>query len=100
MVYNLEIEKARKEDNMTLKNYIWMDGNGQPIPGCISADACRFVLEERENILAEYRAELDAVRDRLEEEVREGYRQAYDADFELEAEEIRKWYAEQYPDLF
>ena len=39
-----EIETAMKRDIITLKNQIWMASNGQPIPGCISVDACRIAL--------------------------------------------------------
>lgn len=43
-----ELEKARREGNGTLKNWIWKAKTcGQPIPGCISVDACRAVLIER-----------------------------------------------------
>ena len=43
-----EIEVARTFKTKSLKNYIWANiENGQPIPGCITADACRFVLLER-----------------------------------------------------
>lgn len=44
----LEIEKARRESNTTLKNWIWaaVDCN-QPIPGNVSIEACRYVLLER-----------------------------------------------------
>lgn len=46
--YYWEVEKARSASSSELKNWIWeaveMD---QPIPGCISVAACRFVLCER-----------------------------------------------------
>lgn len=48
MVYNWELEKARKEDNNTLKNWIWMAVSaGQPVPGCMSVESLRAVLRER-----------------------------------------------------
>lgn len=46
-VYEWELEKARKEGNVRLKNWIWMAASGQPIPGNISVEACRMVLRER-----------------------------------------------------
>lgn len=43
-----ELEKARKESNERLKNWLWAaSANGQPIPGNISTAACRKVLIER-----------------------------------------------------
>ena len=43
-----ELDKARKHDNKTLKNWIWEAvSSGQPIPGCMSVDALRAVLIER-----------------------------------------------------
>ena len=43
-----EIDKARTFETSSLRNYIWAAVSaGQPIPGCISVDACRFVLLER-----------------------------------------------------
>lgn len=48
MVYQWELERARKEDSVTLKNWIWAEvDNGQPIPGCLSVEALRAVLIER-----------------------------------------------------
>ena len=46
-VYDWEIAKARKEGSDRLKNWIWMASTGQPLPGCISVEACRYVLRER-----------------------------------------------------
>ena len=43
-----ELEKSRKWSNVQLKDRIWLAvGAGQPIPGCISIDACRMILRER-----------------------------------------------------
>ena len=43
-----ELDKARKHDNKTLKNWIWAAVSaGQPVPGCMSVDALRSVLIER-----------------------------------------------------
>lgn len=40
-----EVKEAIKRDTTTLKNQIWAEeANGQPIPGCISVEACRFAL--------------------------------------------------------
>lgn len=48
MVYNWELEKARKQDSNTLKNWIWEAvSSGQPIPGCMSVESLRTVLRER-----------------------------------------------------
>ena len=48
MVKHWEREKARQQDTNTLKNWIWAAvSTGQPIPGCISIDACRMVLKSR-----------------------------------------------------
>lgn len=48
MIYSWEIEKAEKESNNKLKNWIWLEIScNQPIPGCISVDACRYVLRKR-----------------------------------------------------
>ena len=48
MVYEWELEKARKESTRTLKNWIWMAEHcGQPVPGCMSVEALRIVLVER-----------------------------------------------------
>lgn len=47
MVEKWELEKARTKTTEWLKNYIWMDSFGQPIPGCLSVDALRAVLIER-----------------------------------------------------
>lgn len=47
-VYDWELKKARKEGNGRLKDWIWLAVScGQPIPGCISVEACRAVLRER-----------------------------------------------------
>jgi len=47
-IYTWEIERARKEDNNTLKNWIWLYvGCGQPITGCLSVESLRYVLIER-----------------------------------------------------
>lgn len=47
-VYDWEIKKAAKESSNRLKNWIWAAVSaGQPIPGCISVEACRHVLRER-----------------------------------------------------
>ena len=47
-VYEWELEKARGKDTVWLKNWIWLAVScGQPIPGCISVDACRMALMER-----------------------------------------------------
>lgn len=48
MFHDWEIEKARKESNETLKNWIWAAiTTGQPVPGCLSVDSLRAVLIER-----------------------------------------------------
>lgn len=48
MVYDWELEKARKQDSNTLKNWIWEAvSSGQPIPGCMSVESLRTVLRER-----------------------------------------------------
>lgn len=48
MLYLWEIEKARKEENETLKNWIWAAVSaGQPVPGCLSVESLRYVLRER-----------------------------------------------------
>ena len=48
MVYNWELEKARKQDNNTLKSWIFLAVEcGQPIPGCMSVESLRMVLRER-----------------------------------------------------
>ena len=45
---NWELEKARKQNSETLKDWIWAAVSaGQPIPGCLSVDALRMVLIER-----------------------------------------------------
>lgn len=42
------IEKARKEDNNCLKNWIWLAvSTGQPIPGNLTVESLRYVLRER-----------------------------------------------------
>lgn len=42
------IEKARQQDNNTLKNWIWLAVSaGQPIPGCLTVESLREVLIER-----------------------------------------------------
>lgn len=47
-VYDWEIRKAAKESSNRLKNWIWLAVScGQPIPGCISVEACRCVLRDR-----------------------------------------------------
>lgn len=47
-VYEWMLDKARKASTSTLKDWIWgAVANGQPIPGNISAEACRVVLIER-----------------------------------------------------
>ena len=48
MVYDWELEKAREQDNNTLKNWIFLAVTcGQPIPGCMSVESLRTVLRER-----------------------------------------------------
>ncbi len=48
MVAEWMIEKARKEDTNTLRNWIWSAvSQGQPIPGCLSVESLRYVLRER-----------------------------------------------------
>lgn len=48
MAYQWEIEKARTLTSAEIKNLIWAAvNNGQPIPGCMSVEALRFVLIER-----------------------------------------------------
>ena len=47
MVYQWESEKAKDLSTCTIKNYIWMAANGQPIPGCISIESLRMELERR-----------------------------------------------------
>ena len=47
MIYRWEIEKAREKDSSTLKDWIWMAANGNPIPGCLSVESLRAVLIER-----------------------------------------------------
>ena len=42
-----EIEKAMQSDTNALRNQIWAASNGQPVPGSISVEACRFVLALR-----------------------------------------------------
>lgn len=43
-----EIEKARKLTTNEIKNQIWMwCVCRQPIPGCLSVEALRYVLRER-----------------------------------------------------
>ena len=44
MVYLWEVQEALKRETATLKNQIWAASNGQPIPGYISVEACRFAL--------------------------------------------------------
>ncbi|MBO6268602.1 MAG: hypothetical protein J6N19_05600 [Clostridium sp.] len=47
-VYDWELEKVRKESTTRLKDWIWLAVScGQPLPGCISVEACREVLRER-----------------------------------------------------
>ncbi len=47
-VESWELQRARREGNGTLKNWIWEEvRQGQPLPGSISVDACRHVLRER-----------------------------------------------------
>lgn len=46
--YGWMVEKARGESTNRLKSWIWAAVTcGQPIPGCISVDACRMALIER-----------------------------------------------------
>lgn len=48
MVYAWMIDRARREDTNTLKNWIWMHVNTrQPIPACLSVESLRYVLIER-----------------------------------------------------
>lgn len=42
------LERARMESTGTLRNWIWSAvSQGQPIPGCMSVEALRYVLRER-----------------------------------------------------
>ena len=51
MIYQWEMEKARKWTTNEIKNWIWASvGCGQPIPGQISVEALRAVLIERGEI--------------------------------------------------
>lgn len=47
MIESWELLKARKESSITLKNWIWLSANGQPVPGCLSVESLRAVLIER-----------------------------------------------------
>ena len=47
MICAWEVEKARKEETSTIKDWIWGAANGTPVPGCLSVEALRFVLIER-----------------------------------------------------
>lgn len=48
MVYEWELEEARKQSTTCLKNWIWAAvSTGQPIPGCMSVESLRTVLIER-----------------------------------------------------
>ena len=48
MIYNWEMDRARKESTATLRDWIWAAVSaGQPIPGCLSVDSCRAALIER-----------------------------------------------------
>lgn len=47
-VYQFQIDYARKQSSNDLKNWIWGCVNcGQPLPGPLNLEACRFVLRER-----------------------------------------------------
>ena len=48
MILAWMLEKARKEDTNTLRNWIWSAvSQDQPIPGCLSVESLRYVLRER-----------------------------------------------------
>lgn len=48
MVYNWELEKARKWSTTQLRDRIWLAvACGQPVPGQVSVEALRAVLIER-----------------------------------------------------
>jgi len=48
MTYKWQVEKAREATTNELKNWIWSAVTaGNPIPGCLTVDACRVVLVER-----------------------------------------------------
>lgn len=51
-------------------------------------------------VYAAFDEDAAAIRADLETEMANGYRQAMDADLELRLDDLRKWYKEQYPDLF
>lgn len=49
MVYQWEIEKIKDWTTDTIKNHIWSAVSvGQPVPGCISIEALRQELVNRE----------------------------------------------------
>lgn len=48
MIAGWMVERARKEDTNTLRNWIWAAVDcGQPVPGCMSIESLRYVLRER-----------------------------------------------------
>lgn len=47
MVYAWELEKVKDWTTNKIKNCIWGESIGQPIPGCVSAEALRAELVRR-----------------------------------------------------
>ena len=47
-IYDWEIKEASAQTSGRLKDWIFLAvACGQPIPGCISVEACRYVLRKR-----------------------------------------------------
>ncbi|MCI9660991.1 MAG: hypothetical protein HFI80_05510 [Lachnospiraceae bacterium] len=47
MVYAWELEKVKDWTTNKIKNCIWGESIGQPIPGCVSVEALRAELVRR-----------------------------------------------------